>query len=167
MRKGKLFIAALLVMLGGGTMSAYAQSESSLMQVHSLDATQPPQETPLSEISKILFSTTGFEVHLLDNAPAKNYAYGEVSRITFKTGNSGVSSAITADLKVKTNPVKSMLEVVGYDASQEYNLAIYSLTGQEVMRVADWKGEAINVSGYAAGIYFININSTTIKFIKL
>lgn len=166
MRKGKLLIFTLLVTLCMGFTRAYAQ-DLSLLQVHSLDATATPQETVLTEISKLVFTTAGFDIHLKNDAQVKNFKFADVNRITFKMGSSGVQETVKADLQVNPNPVQSMLNITGYDENQEYQLAIYTLTGQEILRVNNWKGETIDVSGYAAGIYLININTTTIKFIKL
>ncbi|MBO7291185.1 MAG: T9SS type A sorting domain-containing protein, partial [Bacteroidaceae bacterium] len=52
-----------------------------------------------------------------------------------------------------------------YNYGNEMNL--YSATGMLVMQVPSWNGEAIDVAHLPAGIYFINIQSETIKFVKL
>lgn len=166
MRKGKLLIFTLLVTLCAGVTSAFAQDQD-MLQVNSLVATEAPQETPLSEISKVTFTTSGFDVVLSDNT-SKSYTFANAKSITFKFASSGIEDVVNENgMQVNPNPVRSTLNITGYDANQEYRLAIYTITGQEILRVNDWKGESIDVSSYAAGIYLININSTTIKFIKL
>lgn len=87
--------------------------------------------------------------------------------IVLKRISNSVKDAVAAQLQVEPNAVQSTLNITGFDASQSANVAIYNVAGQQVMSINNWSGDSIDVSALAAGIYFVNINSTTIKFIKL
>ena len=67
---------------------------------------------------------------------------------------------------ISPNPVDNIIRIIGYNNSEPAQLSIYSLNGEEVMRIDNWQGELIDASPLSAGIYILRINTTTIKFIK-
>ena len=67
---------------------------------------------------------------------------------------------------ISPNPVDNIIRIVGYNNSEPAQLSIYSLNGEEVMRIENWQGETIDASPLSAGIYILKINTTAIKFIK-
>ncbi|MBO5747570.1 MAG: T9SS type A sorting domain-containing protein, partial [Muribaculaceae bacterium] len=69
-------------------------------------------------------------------------------------------------LLISPNPVDDIIRIVGYNNSEPAQLSIYSLDGEEMMRIDNWQGEPIDASQLSAGIYILRINTHTIKFIK-
>ena len=69
-------------------------------------------------------------------------------------------------IKVYPNPVKNTLYIAG--GSDVYNIEVYSLLGQLVMKVSNTN--EINVSLFTEGVYLIKISAgnatTTKRFIK-
>lgn len=92
--------------------------------------------------------------------------WDKVARISFltPTGVEGVAADAQA-WRIAENPVGDRLVVEGHDGSAAH-LSICSLGGAVVMASDSWKGESLDVSGLASGIYILNINSKSAKFIK-
>ena len=141
-------------------------ASANVMQIH-FNKDRPVIETDLSTIDKITFANTGFSMHLIDNA-TENYGYGEVEKITFSDFNSieNIDKEDNLKLLISPNPVDNIIRIIGYNNSEPAQLSIYSLNGEEVMRIDNWQGEPIDASPLSAGIYILRINTTAIKFIK-
>ena len=71
----------------------------------------------------------------------------------------------TNTIKLKNNPVNSILEIIGLQSSKlKYN--IYSIDGKTVLEGTQ-NSHTINVQDLASGVYFLKIdNKNVIKFIK-
>ena len=152
--------------LGVGNASA------NVMQIH-FNEDRPVIETKLTKIDKITFTDTNFSIHFdsssqLIEVASEDYAYGEVEKITFSNINSieNIGKEENVKLMISPNPVDNIIRIVGYNNSEPAQLSIYSLNGEEVMRIENWQGETIDASPLSAGIYILRINTTTIKFIK-
>ena len=158
--KKAIFGVVCLSFLGLGHVSA------KVMQIH-FNEGQPLSETELSLIDKITFTETGFSLQLTDNA-TESYGYGKVEKITFSDFSSiaKIGTESNLQLLISPNPVDDIIRIIGYDSTEPVQLSIYSLDGEEVMRVDNWQGEPIDASLLSAGIYILRINTTTIKFIK-
>ena len=146
--------------LGVGNASA------NVMQIH-FNEDRPMIETKLTAIDKITFTDTSFSIHITDNA-TEDYGYGEVEKITFSDISSigKISKEDNFKLLISPNPVNDIIRIMGYNSSEPAQLSIYSLDGEEVIRIENWQGESIDASQLSAGIYILRINTTTIKFIK-
>ena len=151
---------------GLGSISA------NVMQIH-FNEDRPVIETKLTKIDKITFTDTNFSIHFdsssqLIEVASEDYAYGEVEKITFSDISSigKIGKEENVKLMISPNPVDNIIRIVGYNNSEPAQLSIYSLNGEEVMRIENWQGETIDASPLSAGIYILRINTTTIKFIK-
>lgn len=145
---------------------------ANVMQIH-FNEDRPVIETKLTKIDKITFTDTNFSIHFdsssqLIEVASEDYAYGEVEKITFSNINSieNIGKEENVKLMISPNPVDNIIRIVGYNNSEPAQLSIYSLNGEEVMRIENWQGETIDASPLSAGIYILRINTTTIKFIK-
>ena len=158
--KKLIFGIVCLSYLGLGDISA------AVMQIHFTED-RPMIETDLSAIDKITFTDTSFSILSTDNATT-DYGYSEVDKITFSDFNSiqKIGNEDNIRLLISPNPVDDIIRIVGYNNSEAVQLAIYSLNGEEMMRVDNWQGEPIDASQLSAGIYILRINTHTIKFIK-
>lgn len=128
------------------------------------------REIDIKDIRKITFDEDSFYVHLYidDFYGTDNYfAYEYVNKITFGSGV-GVETimATNANAVVAPNPTQNYLDVKGAEELYGSDLRIYSLTGSLVTKQSNWNGERIDVSSLNAGIYFVNIGATTVKFVK-
>ena len=152
--------------LGVGSISA------NVMQIH-FNEDRPMIETKLTAIDKITFTDTSFSIHFdssshLTEVASELYGYGEVEKITFSDISSigKISKEDNFKLLISPNPVNDIIRIMGYNSSEPAQLSIYSLDGEEVIRIENWQDEAIDASQLSAGIYILRINTTTIKFIK-
>ena len=163
----KIILGALcLSCLGVGNASA------NVMQIH-FNEDRPVIETKLTKIDKITFTDTNFSIHFdsssqLIEVASEHYAYGEVEKITFSDFASiqKIGKEDNINLLISPNPVDDIIRITGYNNSEPAQLSIYSLNGEEVIRIENWQGEPIDASLLSSGIYILRINTTTIKFIK-
>lgn len=154
---------AVALMLSAATLS---KAELAI-KIHSYDTEAQPVEFALSEISKVKFGAGNFSVLLGEDEAGGSFDLKNVSRITF--GEASAVEFVERDgaMVVTPNPVRSTLVVKGGQDLHGYDMNIYAITGAQVMQVAAWQGETVDVSQLPAGVYIINIQSETIKFVKL
>ena len=156
------------IILGIVCLSCLGLKDASagVMQIHFTED-KPMIETDLSAIDKITFTDTSFSILSTDNATT-DYSYGEVEKITFSDFKSihKIGNEDNIRLLISPNPVDDIIRIVGYNNSEPAQLSIYSLDGEEMMRIDNWQGEPIDASQLSAGIYILRINTHTIKFIK-
>lgn len=140
----------------------------SVVLFHPFDSEVLPQSVNIAEVKRIAFDTESFSV--IDKAlqPTATFAYADVKKISFNL-DSSVKTLTQGDSKVKVtpNPVHDYLCVSGATDSYGKDLNVYAMTGNLVVSVPAWNGEPVNVADLPQGIYFVRINSITIKFIKL
>ena len=154
-------IAIAMMMLGTATSSA-----DTAIQIHLQEVSTEPLQMSLSDIRKITFNQNEINF-VLDDATEVALELSEVSKLTF-SGDVSVESLIkdTEKVAIVPNPVVSNFKILGADKYKGETLTIYSINGQIVNQTAAWDGEAIDVSNLPQGIYLLNINTLTIKFIK-
>jgi hypothetical protein len=114
---------------------------------------------------RALFAPGGYR-NLLLNSPAATAAPGEPAAVLSRSGNFPAAD-------VFPNPASSYVSVNLKDPAQVgCLLAVYTLTGQVVMaeRITQQSFQ-LNVSGLAAGLYFIHLGNSdgqqALKFVKL
>ena len=154
---------AVALMLSVATLS---KAELAI-KIHSYDTEAQPVEFVLSELSKVKFGAGNFSVLMGEEGAGVSFDLKNVSRITF--GEASAVELVERDgaMVVTPNPVRNTLVVKGGQDLYGYDMNIYAITGAQAMRVAAWQGETIDVSQLPAGVYVINIQSETIKFVKL
>ncbi|MBR5843662.1 MAG: T9SS type A sorting domain-containing protein [Bacteroidaceae bacterium] len=163
MRKKYYPMIAVALMMSLATLS----KADLAIKIHSYDTEAQPVEFALSEISKVQFGTGNFSVLLSEGEAGGSFDFRNVSKISFGE----VSAVETVDrdavMVVTPNPVRNILVLNGGQSLYGSEMNLYSVTGMHVLRVATWQGESIDVSHLPAGVYVINIQSETIKFVKL
>ena len=154
---------AVALMLSVATLS---KAELAI-KIHSYDTEAQPVEFVLSELSKVKFGAGNFSVLMGEEGAGVSFDLKNVSRITF--GEASAVELVERDgaMVVTPNPVRNTLVVKDGQDLYGYDMNIYAITGAQAMRVAAWQGETIDVSQLPAGVYVINIQSETIKFVKL
>ena len=155
-------VIAVALMLSATTVS----KADKLLQVYSLDTEAAPVEYAIRTISKVTFASTNFSV-LQGEEVAGVFELKNVSSIKFAESTAVQSVEQASAIVVTPNPVRDNLVIKGGEELYGSAVSIYSVTGANVMQLSSWQGEAINISHLPAGVYIINIQSETIKFVKL
>lgn len=145
--------------------SHYAKADE-LISIYQSNSDLSPVRIDVSNISTIKFKTTKIVINQKDNTSSDFY-FSDITKITFnEDGTSIVESKDTSKASINPNPVKDVLTINNADAIYGNDICIYSVTGMLVAKHSQWNGEHIDVSNLNPGVYFINTNSTTLKFVK-
>ena len=146
-------------------MSIGTLKADEVITVH-LSGSPTPAKIAVSDVSKILFEKT--KLNIIANNADNFFNYSDVKTITFDKGEVGLNPIFVtgASAVVAPNPTKENLTICGADNMHGSDIFIYSITGTLVSEHRNWNGEVINISHLGSGVYFININSTTLKFVK-
>ena len=139
-----------------------------LITIH-LNSSEKPAQIAITDVSSIVFETSQLSIKDKQYAVIQNFDYSDVIKITFNeelNTESVEEMNSNAILTLFPNPVKDNISISCDETMYGSDLCIYTLTGALITKQTNWKGESINVSNLNPGIYFININSTTLKFIK-
>lgn len=126
----------------------------------------PAKDITLANIQKITFDANGLNVICYDQNNT-SYNFADIAKITFGEGV-GIESimATNTSIVVAPNPTKNYLMIEGADDLYGSDLNIYSISGSIVSKYNNWNGERVDVSQLNAGIYFVNVGATTVKFVK-
>lgn len=120
---------------------------------------------PLKVGTVISFNPTGIRISNTGE-PDVTVASAQGKIISFLTSQVSASQ-IKADrsLALRRNPVETTLEITGHDGNPAV-LTVTSLAGQRLVKIDSWQGENVDVTSLVSGIYILNINNQTFKFIK-
>lgn len=128
---------------------------------------ETPTRIAIADVSRIVFETNQLNIKNNKNGDVKYFAYSDVRKITFNEILDIESiTAAESEAAIFPNPTRDYLTIKGADKMHGSDLCIYSISGTLISKQTNWNGEKINVSHLNPGFYFININSTTLKFIK-
>lgn len=145
--------------------SHYAKADE-LISIYQSNSDLSPVRIDVSNISTIKFKTTKIVINQKDNTSSDFY-FSDITKITFnEDGTSIIESKDMSKASIHPNPVKDVLTINNADAIYGNDICIYSITGMLVAKHSQWNGEHIDVSNLNPGVYFINTNSTTLKFVK-
>lgn len=137
-----------------------------LLNIYLSNSDMSPVRIEISSISSIKFNSNRFTVNTKDNTSEKFY-FSDVTKITFDNGKTSIETIeSTSSASIYPNPAKNNLSIKGTNEMHGTDIYIYSMTGVLVAEHSQWKGETIDVSHLNPGVYFVNINSTTLKFVK-
>lgn len=140
----------------------------SVIEIHPFGSGTEVETVAISTDLKIDFVDKGFDFVRGEGDLVGSYEYSDVKKIVF-IANSSVESIIgsSADVIVTPNPVVDMITLRGADEFVGSEINVYSIDGQNKLRISEWNGESIDVSYLPAGIYIINTQSKNLKFVKL
>lgn len=140
----------------------------SVIEIHPFGSGSEIETVAISTDLKIDFVDTGIDFIRGESDVVGSYEYSDVKKIVFIT-NSSVESIVgsEADVIVTPNPVVDMITLRGADEFVGSEINVYSIDGQNKLRITNWNGESIDVSDLPAGIYIINTQSKNLKFVKL
>lgn len=140
----------------------------SVIEIHPFGSGTEVETVAISTNLKIDFVDKGFDFVRGEGDLVGSYEYSDVKKIVF-IANSSVESITgsSADVIVTPNPVVDMITLRGADEFVGSEINVYSIDGQNKLRISEWNGESIDVSYLPAGIYIINTQSKNLKFVKL
>lgn len=100
------------------------------------------------------------------NGPCYNPQYGQTEDYAIQINSSLSTNDVNINsVSIFPNPTSDYLNIKGM--TEDASVQIYSITGQLIMSdLIKTSNSKINVSKLSSGIYFLNINKNTIKFIK-
>lgn len=161
MHQSKQMLAAMLM----ATCSIGAFADSRVVVLPKAEDAEKAY-VDLTVDTKVRFSATGMEVVNGENVSA--FPFTDYSKLSFETGiSSGVKDLLAnkGALKLRQNPVESILQLDGYTGNAT-TLAVFSISGAQALKVDAWSGQSVDVSSLPAGVYLISVNKQSIKFIK-
>lgn len=159
MKQTKTLLALGAMLLSCG--AALAQSD--LLIVASPPDGGEEQTVPVYVGTTMKFTPQGVEI---DGSESSTFSWGTFTTLSFRVGTTGIADITTSGkLHLVHNPAESMLEFTGYDGGTS-TLVVTDLNGRCRITINGWRGENVNISSLAPGMYFVTINKETIKFIK-
>ncbi|WP_420379934.1 T9SS type A sorting domain-containing protein [Gilvibacter sp.] len=96
---------------------------------------------------------TGMSVAINNNAPASNC---ETFEAVLESCGLSVSEFDFSTISLSPNPTEGVFSIHGTDGSNLIEVQLYSLSGQKLMQ---FNSTVVDVSGLAAGIYFVQIKT--------
>ncbi len=156
MKKRKLLLVVSLAAFTG----CFAQDEITL------NLSSGKKSYRIDDVKNLTFDGATLKVNKQDSE-SDTYSFSDIVNITFDA-STGVDNLKIADgkLTVSVAPGSDIIRIGGYDAKERYDVSVYSLSGEKVYGISNWKGEGVNIASLAKGVYVLKINSTTLKFRK-
>lgn len=144
--------------------SSYTKADE-LISIYLNNSDLSPVRIEVSTISTIKFKTTKLVVTNHDNI-SNDFYFSDVIKIAFNEEGTSITTPNASTASISPNPVKDNLMILDAEKMYGSDICIYSVTGTLVSKHSQWNGESIDVSHLSPGIYFVNTNSTTLKFVK-
>lgn len=144
--------------------SSYTKADE-LISIYLNNSDHSPVRIEVSTISTIKFKTTKLVVTNHDNI-SNDFYFSDVIKIAFNEEGTSITTPNASTASISPNPVKDNLMILDAEKMYGSDICIYSVTGTLVSKHSQWNGESIDVSHLSPGIYFVNTNSTTLKFVK-
>ncbi len=144
--------------------SSYAKADE-LISIYLNNTDHSPVRIDISTISTIKFKTKKMIVTNDDNI-TNDFYFSDIVKITFNEDGTYIETQNASTASIHPNPAKDNVTIQNAEKMYGSDVCIYSITGVLVSRLPQWNGEAIDVSHLSPGVYFINSNSTTLKFVK-
>lgn len=144
--------------------SSYIKADE-LISIYLNNSDHSPVRIEVSTISTIKFKTTKLVVTNHDNI-SNDFYFSDVIKIAFNEEGTSITTPNASTASISPNPVKDNLMIQDAEKMYGSDICIYSVTGTLVCKHSQWNGESIDVSHLSPGIYFVNTNSTTLKFVK-
>lgn len=123
----------------------------------------------LSTLGRFTFSNNNLLINYL-SGPVETYSLSNISKLSFKSAVTGVDELSlqgTITMKVYPNPVSDVIYIQNAPETS-YQLSIYRITGSLVLTNKMSSGDkSIDVSFLQSGLYLLNVNGRTFKFVKL
>ena len=144
--------------------SSFAKADE-LISIYLNNTDLSPVRIDISTISTIKFKTKKLVVKNNDNS-TNDFYFSDIVKITFNEEGTSIETQDVSTARINPNPAKDIVTIQNAEQMYGSDICIYSITGMLIDKRPQWNGESIDVSNLSPGIYFINSNSTTLKFVK-
>lgn len=122
-------------------------------------------EASLDQVRTLKMQPQGFEVNSKDHQVLATYKYSDLKKICFESQMTGIDPVTSVTQQLKVSISHRVLTVQDWPAGTAATVAVYAMTGQCVYRKAQWTGEDISLAGMPAGVYLLQVNHQTVKFV--
>lgn len=137
-------------------------SQGNRIVISKLDNSEVERE--VSEVKSIKANYEGITL-VLKNDSEENFSYNNLSKVYFKKAVSVEDREENESITVFPNPAVATIKLNGAD--KELNATIYDIHGKIIVDSVVGNGSEINIEQLKSGVYFIKINSSIIRFVKL
>lgn len=124
---------------------------------------------PLESLKAFTFGNNNLLINYL-SGPVESYSLSNISKLSFKSTITGVdelSLPAAGIMKVYPNPVDDVIYIQNAP-EVPFTVSIYRVSGSLVLTTRlDSGSKSINVGYLASGLYLLNVNGLTFKFVKL
>lgn len=163
MKNKKLVYGAMSALLLGSALPSSAEEISAVLYNES---NQELARATVQTDYAITFSDEGINILNADKNLVTSMPYDQAYYIQLMGVNASIDDlTIDTSLRLKENPVVSVLEVMGY-AGDPATLRIFDMSGKLCTSVSNWDGAPVDVSSLSPGMYLLSLNRSIIKFIK-
>lgn len=100
-----------------------------------------------------------------DNGTSASYALDEVRKVLFSGSVRITDISARTPLSISPNPAAGSICIMGLDDGEQ-ELAIYTLSGAEVLRGTCRNGEPVDIKALPAGVYIVKTGMNFGKMIK-
>lgn len=147
--------------------AAFVSVQSQSLYIKTIDGVITTKS--LSALERFTFSNNNLLINYL-SGPVETYSLGNISKLSFQSAVIGVDELNLSGndlMKVYPNPVRDIIYIQNAPAFS-YEVSIYRITGSLILNTQISSGEkTINVGFLQSGLYLLNVNGRTFKFVKL
>ncbi len=156
MEKRKLLVLACLAAF----TSCFAQDEITIKLLSG------NKSYKIDDVESMTFDGANLKVNK-QNSMFDSYPFSDIVNISFDT-STGIENMKIAGGKLTINvaPGSDVIRIGGYDSKENYNVAVYDLSGEKLYGIDGWKGESVDITSLVKGVYVLKINGTALKFRK-
>ncbi len=167
MRPARLLSVALLLIAS----LAYLQAQESYPLSLVVEQSNKPEEViKLADIQKITFAEGKMQMHYTGEVGySPDFAYQDVVKCTFSTSKQPtalplIDSPIASNYKLLSDGENIFIE--GLLANQNYMVTLYDMQGNQLYRRPNFvAGETIHCATLPSGVYVVQIDNETYRFI--
>lgn len=155
MNKTFTFMAGALMLL---TVS-HARADSWLV----VNSQAAPQSFSLDNIRTLTFADGKLVVNTYDAAAAASFNLADLTTLTFSDNDPNAIAPVAIEGKGVLRYANGNLFMEG---AGNVNAALYTVSGNCLMRINNWDGTAVATSSLPNGVYIFKADQQAIKFIK-
>lgn len=155
MNKKPTLTLAALMLLATGSVSA-----DNKLIVADASTEQSVAEVALSSVSKMSFAGGKLVVTLAD-ATTKEVPVTLNTVIRLEGDATAIGDAVADSVQIAYSD-----ELLSATGLEKATATLYSLGGQQVLRMASWDGSPISTASLSRGVYILKVNNQSFKFVK-
>lgn len=122
-----------------------------------------PQSFSLDNIRTLTFADDKLVVNTYDAAAAASFNLADLTTLTFSDNDPNAIAPVAIEGKGVLRYANGNLYMEG---AGNVNAALYTVSGNCLMRLNNWDGTAVATSSLPNGVYIFKADQQAIKFIK-